>query len=214
MTNVLPTLVCFAVAQEARYFQKRAKDLPGIEVLLTGMGERNAIASVAAALRQVRPALVLTAGFAGGLVPQLERGAVVFHCDPETGLEQRLLRAGAQPVRFHCSNRVVTTAVEKRALHASTGAEAVEMESGCIHRLCRDAGIPAATVRVILDTAEEDLVLDFNRLMKPDQRLDAGKLGLTLLKSPGKIRALLQLQRDSAAAAQSLGEVLLAVLHQ
>jgi nucleoside phosphorylase len=106
----------------------------------------------------------------------------------------------------------VTSAAEKAQLFANTNAEAVEMESRCIHELSNALSIPAATVRVILDTASEDLALDFNQLMTPDLKLDALKLGITLLKAPGKIGALLQLQRQSASAAVRLGEVLAQVL--
>jgi hypothetical protein len=82
------------------------------------------------------------------------------------------------------------------------------MESRCIHELSNAVNVPAATVRVILDTASEDLALDFNQLMTPDLKLDGRKLGMTLIKAPGKIGALLQLQRQSASAAVRLGEVL------
>jgi hypothetical protein len=44
--------------------------------------------------------------------------------------------------------------------------------------------------------------------MTPDLKLDGRKLGITLLKAPGKIGALLRLQRQSASAAVRLGEVL------
>ena len=202
------TLVCFAVKEEARSFRELVRQTPEVRILLTGMGEQNARKTVAAALAPGPIAQVVTAGFAGGLTPQLVRGTVVYSAEPGTAIEERLRAAGAVATRFHCSRRVITTAAEKAELYAATQAHAVEMESACIHELCKAANIPVATVRVILDTASEDLALDFNELMTPDMRLDPVKLGMTVLRAPGKIGALLQLQRQSAAAAQRLGEVL------
>ncbi|MEP6662895.1 MAG: hypothetical protein ABJC04_04430, partial [Verrucomicrobiota bacterium] len=86
--------------------------------------------------------------------------------------------------------------------------DAVEMESAAIHAICVERKIPCATLRVISDTANEDLPLDFNTLSKPDKNLDYGKLFLAIAKSPGKIGALLQLQRKTKFAAEKLAEVL------
>lgn len=61
---------------------------------------------------------------------------------------------------------------------------------------------------MISDTADENLPLDFNRLMTPEQKLHFGKLALALVKSPGKIRGLLKLQRQTRAAAENLARVL------
>jgi adenosylhomocysteine nucleosidase len=212
VTQLPPTLVCFAVKEEANYFKQLSAAHEEISVLVTGMGATNARNAARAALSKRRPAQVITAGFAGGLVPELTFGTVVFTTDEGTELELRLQGAGARRARFHCAAGVVTTAQEKRFLHASTGAEAVEMESHYIHSLCQDQGIPAATVRVILDTAGEDLALDFNQLMTPDQKIDSGKLAMLLLRSPAKIAALLRLRKQSTAAARRLGSVLVAVL--
>ncbi len=208
--EVRKVLVCFAVKEEARAFQKLAGERGNVQVILVGMGKRNAERAIRAALANGPPQLVLTCGFAGGLSPELAMGTVVFAADPESGLEPALLAAGAKPARFHCAERVAATAEQKRALREATGADAVEMESESIRAVCREQRIPSATVRVILDTANEDLPLDFNRLMTAGQKMSYGKLALALARSPGKVGALLKLQEQSKAAAEKLAEVLAA----
>jgi nucleoside phosphorylase len=182
------------------------------------------------------PNLVLTCGFAGGLNPDLKLGEVVFETDsfpsrsrgdetqikignrqsaignqsetPHVVSYEKLVAAGAKPAKFFCADRIVTTVDEKRKLRTETAADAVEMESGAIHAICRERGIPCATVRVILDTANEDLPLDFNQLSKSNMSLDYGKLALAILKSPGKIGALLKLQKQTHFAAEQLADIL------
>jgi adenosylhomocysteine nucleosidase len=123
-------------------------------------------------------------------------------------LSAKLLVAGAKPAKFFCADRIATTVDEKNKLRAETGADAGELESGAIHAVCRERGIPCATVRVISDTASEDLPLDFNALAKPDMNLDYGKLAWAIAKSPGKIGALLKLQKQTRFAAERLADTL------
>ena len=199
-------LFCFAVEQEAKFVSQ-----PGREILITGIGRENAERTLGRAIKQP-PQLVLTCGFAGGLNPLLASGTVVFSTDEDAGLSPALLAAGACPVRFHCSDRVATTAAEKQSLWETTGADAVEMESGIIRAICRTRGIPSATLRVISDAAQETLPLDFNLFMTADQRLNYGKLILALLSSPRTIPAILRLQRQTQIAAKNLARVLSQVI--
>ena len=173
------------------------------------------------------PDYVLTCGFAGGLNPDLKPGDVVFEIFPRgsrgdeaqtkignqlepthVGCYERLIAAGAKPAKFFCADRIATTVAEKKKLRDETGTDAVEMESEAIHAVCRERGISCATVRVILDTANEDLPLDFNALAKPDMGLDYGKLAWAIARSPGKIGALLKLQKQTRFAAERLAEIL------
>jgi adenosylhomocysteine nucleosidase len=177
-------LVCFAVKEEARPFQRATRGRPGVNVLITGMGQRRATRAVAGAMSASLPPIVLTCGFAGGLRPELKSGTVIFDCEEQFPLRSALESAGAWPVRFHCADRVASTWVEKKKLFESTQADAVEMESGHIAKLCSESRIPCATVRVVLDEAADDLPVDFNLLMTPEQNLDYLALARELMGSP------------------------------
>jgi adenosylhomocysteine nucleosidase len=214
----MSTLVCFALKEEAAPFQNMAAGKSGIPVLITGIGRKNAEKSVRKFLANNSPKLVLTCGFAGGLNPDLKLGEVVFELtDSElrtsnSELRAQLLAAGAKPAKFFCADRIATTVAEKKKLRAETGADAVEMESAAIHAVCAERGIPCVTVRVISDAANEDLPLDFNALAKPDMNLDYGKLAWAIAKSPGKIGALMQLQKKTRFAAERMAAVLSRIL--
>lgn len=197
--------------QEARFF-KPPRSTRSIRVGVTGMGVRNTERNFQNLIAEQRPALVLTCGFAGGLRPDLVCGAVLFACAPAIELQPALLAAGARPGRFFCAPKIAATIQEKRLLREETGADAVEMESAIIADLCRRESIACCTIRVVLDTAEEDLPLDFNQLMTSDYRIDYLKLTLALARAPHKIGSLVQFGKRSAFAARKLAEVLQQVL--
>jgi nucleoside phosphorylase len=210
-----------------REFLAGGASVPASRLQETSAGQTRLVSSLAP------PEFVLTCGFAGGLNPELKPGEVVFEIsnrrdefhesqtEKESGargneirdsrsssLREKLLASGAKPAKFLCADRIASTIAEKKQLRAETGADAVEMESAAIHAVCRERGIICATVRVISDTASEDLPLDFNALSKPDKNLDYGKLFLAIAKSPGKIGALMQLQKKTKFAAENLAGVL------
>jgi len=220
-------LVCFALKEEAAPFRKTAAGRTDVSILITGIGRKNAEKSLREFLATHSPELVLTCGFAGGLNPDLKLGEVVFEIFPRSsrresaqteignqlepthvGCYDKLITAGANPVKFYCADRITTTVDEKKKMRAESGVDAVEMESEAIHTVCHERGIPCATVRVISDTANEDLPLDFNALAKPDMNLDFGKLAWAIARSPGKIGALLKLQKKTGFAAKRLAVVL------
>lgn len=208
------TLVCFALKEEAGPFQKLAAGKAGVRILTVGIGRQNAEKSAREFLATHSPEWVLTCGFAGGLNPDLKLGDVVFEVAetrPATSpfqLPARLAAAGARAGKFFCADRIATTVAEKKKLREETGADAVEMESGAIHAVCRERGLACVTVRVISDPANEDLPLDFNALAKPDRSLDFGRLAWVVARSPGKIGALLALQKKTSFAARQLAAVL------
>jgi adenosylhomocysteine nucleosidase len=207
-----PTLVCFAVSQEAKPFQRMIRGRSDVHVLLTGMGAHNATQALRDALETIQPGRVFTCGFAGALNPSLQIGDVVFGAKVLPNIAQRLQAAGTKQVVSACAERVAITAVEKCALRVQTNADVVEMESAIIERVCREAGVECITLRAISDTAHEDLPLDFNALMTTEQKLNPAKLALAILRRPQRIPALLRLGKNSSIAAEKLGKVLVAVI--
>lgn len=202
--------VCFALPEEAGPFQKRCANIP---VFFTGIGKANAEKAAREYLKGNTPALLLTCGFAGGLDPGLNVGDVVFETangnrGKEDPLHIKLIAAGATPAKIFCADKIASTIAEKKKLREETAAGAAEMESGAVRSVCLGHGIPCATVRVISDTAGEDLPLDFNEFLTPDKKLDMGKLMLSVAKKPWKMGALMDLQRKTKLAAERLGEVL------
>lgn len=201
-------LVCFAVKEEAEFALPLPPIPGGHHALVTGMGRHNAAMHFRAALNDWAPERVLTCGFAGGLDPALALGTVLFDEDYDGGFGAALRSLGAVPGTFYCSRRVAVTAAEKAELRRTTGADVVEMESSVIRAVCREQHIPSATLRVISDTAGEDLPLDFNLLLTSDQRLSIAKLALALARSPRTVPRLLALQRNTRLAARRLADVL------
>jgi adenosylhomocysteine nucleosidase len=206
--------VCFALAEEAGAFEKVCGDK--VPFFLTGIGRENAEKATRKFLEGRKPSLLMTCGFAGGLKSGLEIGDVVFEIpsnsqpgnDAYTAVRSRLAAAGAKEAKIYCADRIATTVADKKKLREETGADAAEMESGAVHAVCASQGIPCVTVRVISDTAGEDLPLDFNNFLKEDKSMDMSKLMGAVAKAPWKIGALMELQKNTKVAAQRLADVL------
>jgi adenosylhomocysteine nucleosidase len=201
-------LVFFALEEEAAPFRRLAAGRKEIEIVVSGVGAARAMSAARRALAGPPPRMVLTCGYAGALDPALQIGAVLADADPESGLAEKLSILGARPARFLCSPTILVTAAQKRQARAASSADAVEMESAPIRQICRGAGVPAATVRVISDVAEEDLPLDFNQLARPDQSLDPLKLVWAITKSPGCIPGLWRLRAHTRLAGSNLASIL------
>jgi len=200
-------LVTFAVPEEAGPFRRfRLRD---VRVFVTGMGAEAARRGIRAAFASGTPDLVITAGFCGGLDPALKRGTVVVDKCSDPSLLEVAERVGIRPAAFHFSDRIAVNADEKARLAEQTGKAVVEMESGVIAETCRERGIPVATIRVISDQSDEDLPLDFNKLMTRRGGVHLGRLAVELARRPGVIRRLMRLRKETRQAAANLAEALL-----
>ncbi|HEV2320077.1 MAG TPA: hypothetical protein VGV18_10025 [Verrucomicrobiae bacterium] len=210
--------VCFALAEEAGPFNRACAGRA--HVFLTGIGRQNAEKAAREFLSIHKPPLLMTCGFAGGLIPDLKIADVVFAVSADDGagneiyadIRSKLTAANAVEAKIFCADRIATTAADKQTLRQQTGADAAEMESGAIQAVCAGLRIPCVTVRVISDTADQDLPMDFNNFMKEDKSLDMSRLMMAVAKAPWKMGALMELQKNTKLAAQRLADVLVQII--
>jgi adenosylhomocysteine nucleosidase len=209
------------VAAEAREFAgilKRAapaRDLPwpnaafareiawnGARWLLVANGPGPALAGKAL---ETNPAVdaVISIGFCGALDPALRIGDIVVSGELK-GVRASFIRGDVLSL-----DRVAVTAEEKRKLRDSTGAAVVEMESAAVAKKAREWGVPFRCVRVVSDTAGEDMPLDFNRYRDADGRFQRLRIaGAALARPFTALPGLVRLDRNCRHAAEQLGEFL------
>lgn len=108
--------------------------------------------------RGQRPRWAVSAGYAGGLEPDLRVGDLVVganHSEPALVARARAILAADAPHvgSLHTQMAVAETAADKAALHVATGALAVDMETAWIAAACAAAGVPLLSLRVVSDAA-------------------------------------------------------------
>jgi hypothetical protein len=178
--------------------EERVARKAGLRTALIGMG----------VTRPVPEGPLVSFGFAGGLVPELERGALltaskIVSDTGETLWEGKPIAVdGAQPAVICSTDRVIDGPGERRRLAERTGAVAVEMESGKLAATGRLAG----TVRAVSDSPDRPLG-GLATSVRPDGSTDWGMVARSLVREPvrtgqaivGAQRAMATLRRAAEA---------------
>ncbi|MET3825755.1 hypothetical protein ABIC16_001448 [Sphingomonas sp. PvP055] len=100
---------------------------------------------------------------------------------------------------------IIGSVAKKTALHAVTGAIAVDMESHIAARVAARHDLPFAIVRTISDSADHALPPAALVGMKPDGGVALGAILASLARNPAQLPALVRTGRDAGAAFEALG---------
>jgi adenosylhomocysteine nucleosidase len=188
----------------------RVGDVP-VRVLLTGVGQRAAIAA-AEAMFQDRPDVCIASGLAGGLHEGLQVAEIIasgsvrgddgrsVESDPR--LFALALRGGASSVRMYSSPTVVVRAAEKRRMREV--ADAVDMESAAILGESSRLGIPCIAIRAISDLSTVELPLDLNQTLTEQGQFSPVRTMAALARRPQAVPQLVRLGLDARRAAMAL----------
>src|SRR5437016_11628400 len=187
-------------------------------IVKSGDTEVHSIITGIRALKFRLPAadLCVVSGVAGSLRPQHAVGSVLVANAVKRGdLEARsddwlvgtAVQCGAVPADFfYTADTVISTSLEKSRLGQI--ADAVDMESYPILAEASRRGIPAVAIRAISDTADQNLPLDFSRIINEDGKLEWLPALSQVAASPGSLPQLVRFGLDSSRAARRLVEFL------
>ncbi len=225
--------VVFALRREAMFFRRTrpwrrpfpAAPVPAafhgdgprtVLLLETGVG----IAAMEAALSwllsgppvdgvRFRPAVILSAGFSGAIVPGLRVGDLILAdavCDGDGGSWPTTWPIGIGPYprgRLLTAAALVGQPEEKRRLGERSGAAAVDMETAAVARLAASADVPFGCLRVISDDVDTPLSESLLGVLASG-RVRPGRLTAAVLRRPGLIAELLRLGAHTRQAARRL----------
>jgi len=210
----LPVIAVTGMAFEARIVRGE-----GIEVVYAARADLLERALSAAVARGC--AGIVSFGTAGGLAPGLEPGAVIVADAVEGPLgrfatdsrwSERLAAAlAATPLgaRLHRGllagvTAPLTGADDKAALHRSSGALAVDMESHVAGAIAAAHGVLFAVCRAIVDPAWRTLPSAATAGLRDDGSTSIAPILRELLKQPSQLGPLLRVAADARAARTAL----------
>jgi adenosylhomocysteine nucleosidase len=193
----------------------------------SGAGRGRAARATHALLDAHRPPRVVSAGFAGGLDPALRHGDLVLAdtiVDCQGHHAPLLLAEAASMVpdisscrvgRLLAVDRIIRLPGEKRDLGVKHQALACDMESLAVAEVCRQRGVPLLAVRVVSDTADEELPADIEKLLA--QASTAARWGTaigSILRRPSTLKDLLRLRHRAIEASDHLAKFLAEIIRR
>lgn len=177
-----------------------------------GPGPRLAAEAARAALKNCRPAAVLSTGLCGALDPTIPAQSIFVATEVRSSSRVFSTLIPAEPCNgfsgpLLSQDRVAVSAADKAALFAS-GARAVEMEAAAVAGEAERLGIPFYCVRVISDDAHDSLPLDFNRYRDAAGRFSRARIALAAVTRPAVLAPLMRFDSACRRSAILLGESL------
>jgi adenosylhomocysteine nucleosidase len=188
---------------------------------LSGLGSQNA-RRAAIELADNGVTALLSWGSAGGLDPGLTPGTLLLPQYVLTAAGQRFEVTGAWRAKLHellsCQFEIhtgalvqsphpLTTAQQKQALFARTGAAAVDMESAAIAEVAASRGLAFVAVRAVLDPPTRGLPQSALAAVDSSGRLLVKDLARGLVRRPGDLPGVLRLWSDLRRARGTLATV-------
>jgi adenosylhomocysteine nucleosidase len=210
-----------------------------VALVESGVGQENAGRAADVLIDVFRPKRLISAGYAGGLAKRLKQFNVCFpevliresdgktlyvsNSIPENigflpnfkesstnsdGISSGSAKLNGK-LRLLTTDYVVDSPDQKLLLNCRTGAELVDMETFAVAEVCQKCRIPMQAVRIILDTADEHIPKDIQRILKNVKKGNARLIGSVLgsvCSRPSSIVDLFSLRQRALLATDKLAK--------
>lgn len=194
-----------------------------------GMGTAAASRATKILLVEMKPNLVVSAGFCGALRPEVKVADLVVSRQmcavdeqgmrqiPIVGGELSAARLSAElqsrglrtwQGTFITTSRIVTKADMAAELPEDLPVPVLEMESAAVAQAAAAAGVPFLGLRSVSDAADEELGFSLDELTDKQFQISIPRVLLACLKKPRIIPQLARLAANSGRAGKSLGTAL------
>jgi adenosylhomocysteine nucleosidase len=201
----------------AEYFAARIGSA-NVNVVLTGVGGKSAWLETTRIVWDGDVDICVSSGLAGALRAEYQLGDILAAKEVQAISWNRVVASDAKLIQlaqehgaravgsFYSADRVIGSASEKREL--GRVADAVEMESGEVLHEASAFGAKVIAIRGISDAVDEDLPLDFNRVMTPAGEVSIPRVLGEVVRHPMSAPALVRFGKQSRMAAEKLGAFL------
>jgi adenosylhomocysteine nucleosidase len=203
-------------------FRGLMQDDARVIVVESGPGAKKVERATNALLDGHEPEWVISVGFSGGLTAETRLGHIVVADAVISGTETLKidLQMSANPEGglhvgpFYQTGEIVHKVADKQALHARTGAIAVDMESFTVAKICAARRTKFMAIRCISDDLSEDLPPEVLSIFGKSGFLRAGAVIGSLWKRWDSYKDLLRLRDNAHLAARRLGAFLPSIIER
>ena len=192
-----------------------------VALILTGPGKAAARHGTEVLLAGHRPRWIISAGFAGGLDPDLSRTDLVIPAEVmdlegnRLGIDSPIQELpGVQRLqgRLLTVDRLIARPAEKAELRQAHAADLVDMETSSVALLARDRSLRFLAIRVISDDARVELPAEVARLLAHSGSYRMGVALRAVWHRPAVLKDFWTLHAHALEAADRLASCLKRVL--
>lgn len=225
--------ITFALPAESSDLRSQLRDIRRVNDLLmgklenhnvallhTGVGAKNCNQRMEQLLHKARPRLVVSSGFAGAVVNDLQVNDLVFgenfsDADLLKRAEEILRTCEPRAVKIFTAPSIIDSIAERNEIARGSGAAAVDMETGSIVEICQAHGVPLLSLRAISDTPSDPLPAPADVLFDVDrQQTDLRKLFAHFIVHPSGIIRIISFARRVREIRAKLTEALVELIRE
>ena len=200
-----------------------------VSVVEGGMGTAAASRAARLLIDELRPNLLVSAGFCGAIRPGPQVADLVIckrlFADDENGLHELIFPEHGLPTprlsaelqhkglrtwkgSFITTSGILTKSAVAESLPPDLPTPVLEMESSAVAQAAASSAVPFLGLRAISDDASEELLFSLADLTDDQFRISIPRVLLACLKKPGIIPQLARLAGNSGKAGKNLGAAL------